>query len=407
MLVVTRVKQDLIGRVHKPKVDGSSVLRLESRLRPWSGLDVPACRLPATSLQLLWPASMSWVGRLNTGSQGSVLVFDFFLAFIPFLVILVSSGIAEVLCLKSDINRSVIGSFAMFKRFRSPTIILAVTALLTTFANGEQLLRLNLEQGQRFYYRVAVSTQYGYWGHILPQTSNLEIDFDFIVDVIALHEDGSVHLRRTYDRIKFEGVDYHGQGHFFDSSIHDQPDISDDTIYALSMLVGASNDFVFDSQGRVIELPGLEQQRDQMLAKATSDQIRHFLSYCFDEDALLNQITALITPYPAHALSVGDTWSMSFPHPEYRNYTCDFSWEIERLTDEACQLNVSVAYKLTSDPPPDQTVSGGTVGSSIIDLQTGLTRKHESQTHLKIEYPQGYSYYIQNELLVTAEPVAE
>lgn len=274
--------------------------------------------------------------------------------------------------------------------------LLILTILtLSTAASAEQLLRLNLEEDQRFYQRMTQQQQIEQQMMGQTMTFNQDSGFGWIIEVTEVDDDGAMWLETTYDWVMIE-MDGMGMSFSYDSAVDDEEEVSD-MVKGFASMLGLTFKTKVNNRGEVLDIEGFEKMREkfaeQLAGGPMEEAMLESMDQYLDEDMLRQYMGYSIAFYPEQAVSVGDSWRDSMVMPGPFEMKADYEYTVNEISDDRAVLGIAgtMATDDAAGLPPgmpegmDFDLEGTINGTGNVDLTTGLTSESNLDMDMSIE----------------------
>lgn len=264
------------------------------------------------------------------------------------------------------------------------SLVLTLAVCAAGLAADGLTLRLKLEKGRT--YRVTTVSEQTIRQTILGLEQEIKqtIAMGYCVEVTGVGADGAMNMRFTYDMYRVRQESAMGVQEY-DSA---QPEVDvPQAFQGYAALIGLGFEATCDSRGRLVEIDGMDQMIDRMLAKMglpegdERDQFAELMRGQYGDEAMKRSMGMLFCLYPEGPLAVGDEWTQEmqvdtgFPMSLTNTYT------LVARKDGRATLRVHSGIAPNGDNSLLQVsgmecrlaLSGEQEGTIEVDEATGLT----------------------------------
>ncbi|GMV92047.1 MAG: hypothetical protein AMXMBFR82_18250 [Candidatus Hydrogenedentota bacterium] len=264
------------------------------------------------------------------------------------------------------------------------SFVLAVLAFLFVgilHAQEKHTLRLNLEPGQEFQQRMAMTQTIDQVMNGITITMNQDMTLDYAYKVTDRDADDVATVECTYQRIASK-VSTQGMAVSYDSANTDTPVSAE--FRPMAAMVGKSFTMRISPLGTVESTEGLSEILDAVVAEMSMEgpareQVIANMKNQFGEEAMKDLIEQAMAIYPSEPVAVGDTWKKTLDIRQVVPMQLDNTWVLKEVNNDTATLEVTSLIA----PPGDDTkvdmmgmeldvrLEGAQSGTSTIDRKTG------------------------------------
>jgi hypothetical protein len=267
--------------------------------------------------------------------------------------------------------------------FRRRLVLACVVVFLAGIVHAQEkyMLRLNLENGQRYQQRMTMSQSIDQVMNGVTVTMNQDMTLDYDYSVTDVDAQGVATVESTYDRIASK-VSTQGMAVSYDSATA-EGSISPE-FRPLAAMVGKTFTMRISPLGSVVSIEGLSEILDAVIAEMTIDgpareQVLENMKRQFGEEAMKDLIEQAMAIYPPEPVAVGDSWVKTIEIRQMVPLKLDNTWVLKEVNENTATLEVTSLIGPAGD---DTTVNmmgtdlnvqleGAQSGISVIDRKTG------------------------------------
>jgi hypothetical protein len=245
------------------------------------------------------------------------------------------------------------------------------------------VLKLNLQEGA--VYRIRMLSSQNLSQSFEGQTFDIaqESGFEYTYTVTSLEPDGSAWIDVRYTRALLE-IDSLFASEAYDSA---DPGPIPEGAEGIAAIVGSGFSIRIKPDGEVLEIEGLDEMYDQMLAgmDIADPELRQTLEFTFQEQfgeqAMKEQIGSLLFEFPEGSLTVGDSWTTIQETTAMVPIVAENTFTLLDFDENTALIEVSSDIRTGSQEGGvdlglfefDFVVTGAQEGLIQIDLRTGLS----------------------------------
>jgi len=264
----------------------------------------------------------------------------------------------------------------------------AVTAMASIPRAQEPLtLKLNLQPGASYIYTMDMNQSNTQTVDGEEQKLEQQMLMVWDYNVLERKADGNMVVEIIYHRVKIS-QNYGHESTGYDSD--NPPDYLDPSMKGMASLPGSELTIGLRSNGDVLEIRGVEELLDKMIAalelpeSPQRDAVIQNLRAQFGVDAIKQSIEQITSFYPDKPVNVGDRWKNNVEVNTGFPMRIDSEYNLKLRQDGAAMIDV--ASQLSSNPQKAMSVgpltmaydiAGTQTGSIIVDETTGLPTKSE------------------------------
>ena len=272
-----------------------------------------------------------------------------------------------------------------------PVLGLLAALLLPTGTWAQEVeLHWSFHPGQELVYEVTQVSDTETPNGVVTQT-NTQIQRQHVLDVDA---DGTARIQVTTERMSMVMDSPMGRQEF-DS---DDPDAGNPELAVLGGMVGMTFEMVLTSDGRVLEVSGLDQMVDLMVEDmaqenpAAAGQMREMLEGIFGEEAMESTMQQGVQPLPREPVSPGEGWDFSHVQPlGFGSVRTEARYTLREVDGELAHIDVEGSigdFQAEEGNPMGGMVniSGGSLSGELrFDLERGLLVESEVVTTIQMD----------------------
>ncbi len=208
-----------------------------------------------------------------------------------------------------------------------------------------------------------------------------KIELGYRFDVLSA-SDEAFEVRMTYYRVRFEQEGPMG-AISYDSE--NPPETVPMQARGFSALVGQSMTMKLDPMGKVLEVKGVDDMLERMLAQygeideTMRGQIEQSLRGQFGEEAMTSQMESMFAIYPEEDVAVGDTWSREVSVRSGLPLKVTTNYRLAGLEGNRAALEMEGKILPDADGPVNMggmqiefDITGTQKGTAVMDVSTGL-----------------------------------
>lgn len=259
--------------------------------------------------------------------------------------------------------------------------VLICVSMGVVHAQEKYTLRLNLEPGQQFNQRMAMSQTIDQMMNGITITMNQDLTLDYAYTITDRDAQGVAAIECTYQRIASK-VSTQGMAVSYDSANTDTPVSAE--FRPMAAMVGKSFTMRITPLGAVESIDGLSEILDAVVAEMSPEgpareQMLANLKKQFGEDTMKGLIEQAMAIYPADPVAVGDTWKKTVDVRQMVPMRLDNTWVLKEVTDDTATLEVTSLIGPVGDDTKvdmmgmelDVRLEGAQSGTTTIDRTSG------------------------------------
>ncbi len=251
------------------------------------------------------------------------------------------------------------------------------------------VLQLNLSEGAAYRIRTLTSQTVSQDFQGLTLETDQQSGFEYTYTVTMQESDGSAWIDVTYTRALYE-IDSTLGTVSYDSA---DPGPVPEGVEAIAAIVGSGFSIRVLPDGEILEIQGLEEMYDQMLAALETEdpQLRSTFELAFREQfgerALKEQLGSLLFEFPEQPISVGDSWNTTQETTVIAPMVVENTYTLLDFDQDQALIEVSSTVRLATEEGGlnmglmvlDFTMTGAQEGQIQVDLKTGLSNSVVNQ----------------------------
>lgn len=245
----------------------------------------------------------------------------------------------------------------------SAIVVLIATGVAHAAGTGQQVEpRWKFDEGQRLVYRMSNTSETE-----MPNNMGVMVSETIITtawEVLEVDGNGGATVRVANERMQMNMQSAMGSVQV-DSA--DEAPAGDPMTRALTGMAGTSYTLVFDADGKIQEVRGLEEMRDR-LVEASGGAANPMASQIFDqiasEEGIKNMMQQGFAAFPDEPVAPGDSWDMSFDMamPMIGTMSTTTTLTLNRVeqrdASRVAVIDMSSAMVVTPPEDPDSPAAG-------------------------------------------------
>lgn len=249
------------------------------------------------------------------------------------------------------------------KMWLSAIVVLIAGGVAHAAGTGQQVeLRWKFDEGQRLVYRMSTTSETE-----MPNNMGVMVSETIMTtawEVLEVDATGGATVRVANERVQMNLQSPMGS---MQADSADEAPPGDPMARTLTGMAGTSYTLVFDADGKIQEVRGLEEMRDQLL-EATGGAANPMAGQIFDqiasEEGIKNMMQQGFAAFPDGPVAPGDSWDMSFdmPMPMIGTMTTTSTLTLNRVeqrdASRVAVIDMSSTMVVTPPEDPDSPAAG-------------------------------------------------